>query len=206
MIYEYIDRFGPTLGHKKRAYVMNHLLPGLNGSKMSASDPSSKIQLLDPPEVVLSRVMSAACPEGIVDHNAVLALLKLIIFPVGKIRLEREGQPGIIVQDYRPFTMEGAPYGTVLSVETEKDQFRHYSSYEEIEEDFCARKVGADVLKKTVSRVLNQLLSHIHRSYEENPEWQKVDKLAYPDKEEYVKSAFRYCLSLELNSHTLEPH
>ena len=154
---------------------------------MSASQPNSKIDLLDPPEIVVEKVMGAACPEGVVENNAILAILKLIVIPVGQMRLERQGQPGIVVQDYRTFAVEGAPYGTVLSVETEKCQFRHYSSYEEVEDDFCARRLSPSALAKAVARVMNQLLSHIRRSYKQNPEWQKIAKLAYPEtKEEYV--------------------
>lgn len=157
---------------------------------MSASDPRSKIDLLDSPEVVLEKVMATACIEGVVEKNTVLAFLRLLIIPVGKIRLDRAGQPGIIVQDYSPFTVEGAPYGTVLSVEMENNQFRHYSCYKEIEDDFCARELDLDTLKMAASRAINQLLSHIRRSFQENSEWQKAARLAYPDsEEEYVKSA-----------------
>lgn len=183
-MFDYIDRSLSTLGYRKRAFLMNHLLPGLNGGKMSASDPNSKIDLLDPPEVVVEKIAATACPEGKVENNAILALLKLLVIPAGKMRLEREGQPGVIVRDYRPFTVEGAPYGSVLSVETEKNRFRHYSSYEEIEDDFCARRIGSSELTKAVSRVMNQLLSHVRESFKENPEWQKAAKLAYPDKKE----------------------
>ena len=143
--------------------------------------PNSKINLLDPPEIVLEKIKTAACPEGIVENNAVLALLKLLVTQAGELRLEQEGQPG---QDYRLFTVEGAPYGTVLSVETGKNQFRHYSSYEEIEEDFCARRVGSGALTTATSRVINEFLSHIRRSYQESPEWQKAAKPAYPSNEE----------------------
>ena len=47
MLYDYIDQFLPNLGYRKRAYLMNYLLPGLNGGKMSASNPDSKIDLLE---------------------------------------------------------------------------------------------------------------------------------------------------------------
>lgn len=150
---------------------------------MSASHPGSKIDLLDPPDIVHEKVMAASCPEGTIEDNSILAVLKLLIIPVGRMRLERVGKPGIVVQDYCPFTVEGAPFRTVLSVETEKNQYKHYSSYEAIEDDFCARRVGSGDLKKAVSRVLLQLLSHVQRSYKTNPEWQKVSKLAYPEGE-----------------------
>ena len=147
---------------------------------MSTSDPSH------PPETVLEEIKATVCPEGTVENSATLMLFKLLVIPVGTMLLEREGQPGIIAKDYHPFTVEGAPYGAVLSVEaeTEKNQFRHYSSYEEIEGDFLAGRVSSNALEKVVSRIMGQLLSYIRRSYKENPEWPNVAKLAYPDNEE----------------------
>lgn len=158
---------------------MNNLLPGLKGGgKTSDSDLRAKVDLLDPPEIAPKKTTAAPCPE---ETNAILTLLKPLVIRASKIQAEQEGQPGITVKDYCPFTVEGAPYGTLLSVEveTDKNQFRHYSSYEEIEDDFSSRRVSSGTLTTAVSRVMDQLL----RYYGENPAWRKVEKLAYPDNE-----------------------
>ena len=51
---------------------MNTMVPGLTQSgKMSSSDPNSKIDLLDPPEVVRKKIRGAFCEEGNVKENGV---------------------------------------------------------------------------------------------------------------------------------------
>jgi len=37
----------PRLGYAKRAHLMNPMVPGLTGTKMSSSEENSKIDLLD---------------------------------------------------------------------------------------------------------------------------------------------------------------
>jgi tyrosyl-tRNA synthetase len=83
----------PKLNYAKRAHLMNFMVPGLAGSKMSASDPNSKIDLMDAlvPGLVRKKVLSAFCPQSVVDGNGVLALFKFVVFPVfceGKIYLQ----------------------------------------------------------------------------------------------------------------------
>ena len=52
---------------------MNAMVPGLSGGKMSSSDPNSKIDFLDPPEVVRRKIKAAFCEEGNTAENGVLA-------------------------------------------------------------------------------------------------------------------------------------
>ncbi|KAG6375026.1 tyrosyl-tRNA synthetase [Boletus reticuloceps] len=49
-IFTYAELYLPRLGYAKRAHLMNTMVPGLMGGKMSSSDPDSKIDFLDPPE------------------------------------------------------------------------------------------------------------------------------------------------------------
>ena len=46
-IFVFAEKYLPHLGYKKRVHLMNPMVPGLAGSKMSSSDPDSKIDLLD---------------------------------------------------------------------------------------------------------------------------------------------------------------
>jgi tryptophanyl-tRNA synthetase len=43
---------------------MNAMVPGLGGGKMSASDPNSKINPLEAPEVVKKKIKGAFCEES----------------------------------------------------------------------------------------------------------------------------------------------
>jgi len=79
--------FVEKLGYSKCAYLMNPLIPPLNGKtfKMSASDPqNSKISLLDSPEQVERKIQRAFCVERDINAatNPVLAIAKHILFPV----------------------------------------------------------------------------------------------------------------------------
>ena len=38
-IFMFAEKYLPTLGYKKRAHLMNPMIPGLTGDKMSSSDP-----------------------------------------------------------------------------------------------------------------------------------------------------------------------
>jgi tyrosyl-tRNA synthetase len=49
------------IGYKERAHLMNPMVPGLAGGKMSASDPDSKIDLLDTPEAVKKKLKKSIC-------------------------------------------------------------------------------------------------------------------------------------------------
>ncbi|KAF7639957.1 Tyrosine--tRNA ligase [Meloidogyne graminicola] len=73
----------PRLKLGKRFHLMNPMVPGLTGSKMSSSDEYSKIDLLDAPHVVNLKIDSANCPSiesG--EENGVLAFYKHVVFPI----------------------------------------------------------------------------------------------------------------------------
>ncbi|RYO84817.1 hypothetical protein DL762_005478 [Monosporascus cannonballus] len=59
----------PQLGYRKRAHLMNPMVPGLSGSKMSSSVPDSKIEFLDDPETINRKVFNAPCEDGKVKDN-----------------------------------------------------------------------------------------------------------------------------------------
>jgi tyrosyl-tRNA synthetase len=191
-IFTFAEQYLPKLGYKKRAHLMNAMVPGLAGGKMSASDPKSKIDFLDSTEEVRKKVSRAFCEEGNITDNGLLAFLQAVLIPISQMRLERlqgktggdedEGQGA--KGEQKPFTSDDAPEGTVFTVELDaKDGggYRHYKSYEELEKDFADRKLYPKVLKTAVGDALNKLLDPIRQAFEENEEWQKVANLAYPD-------------------------
>ncbi len=72
----------PRMNREKYVCVFTPLLPGLTGAKMSSSDASSKIELLDDEATVRKKVNKAHCPAGEVEGNGVLAFLEHVIFPL----------------------------------------------------------------------------------------------------------------------------
>jgi len=191
-IFTFAEQYLPKLGYKKRAHLMNAMVPGLTGGKMSASDPKSKIDFLDSSEEVQKKISKAFCEEGNITDNGILAFLQAVLIPVSQLRLERlqektgeevtEGQG--TGRDQQPFITSDAPEGTVFSIQLDaKDGggYKHYKSYEEIEKDFADKKLFPKVLKTAVGDAINKLLDPIRKAFEDNEEWQTVEKLAYPD-------------------------
>ena len=64
------------------------MVSGLNSSKMSASLPNSKVDMVDLPDLVRKKILSANCQDGIVEGNEILALVKELILPLSKPRVE----------------------------------------------------------------------------------------------------------------------
>lgn len=81
-IFTFAEKYLPSLGFKKRVHLMNPMVPGLNGAKMSASVAASKIDLLDSAEDVSSKLDTASCPEGETENNGVLAFIKHVALPL----------------------------------------------------------------------------------------------------------------------------
>ncbi|KDQ57947.1 hypothetical protein JAAARDRAFT_155601 [Jaapia argillacea MUCL 33604] len=190
-IFVFAEEYLPKLGYAKRAHLMNAMVPGLAGGKMSASDPNSKIDFLDSAEVVRSKIKKAFCEEGNIQDNGLLAFAKAVLIPISQLRLERargetledteEGKEA--AGDQKPFAGAGAPEGTIFTIDRD-EKFggpTHYSSYEELEKDFAAKNVHPGDLKRAVGDAINHLLDPIRKAFEESKEWQEVVALAYPD-------------------------
>lgn len=170
---------------------MNPMVPGLSGGKMSSSDPNSKIDFLDPPEVVRRKIKGAFCEEGNTTDNGVLAFVQAVLIPISQLRLERlRGETGADSEegqnasgDQRPFALDDAPENTVFSI-YRKEEYGgslHYQSFEQLEQDFAEKKLHPKDLKTAVADAIVRLLEPIRKAFEEDEEWQKVEKLAYPD-------------------------
>ncbi|KAK0568145.1 hypothetical protein OC861_002236 [Tilletia horrida] len=173
----------PKLGYAKRAHLMNAMVPGLKGSKMSSSDADSKIDFLDSEKDVKKKLNAAHCVEGVVEDNGVLAFAKAVIWPIARLRAESRasGQTDLAGAN-RTFAAEGAPEGTVLSiVRPEKyGGSLHYSSYEKLEEDFASKTLHPLDLKTGVAGAINSLLAPIRDEFEKNEAFKKAEEAAYP--------------------------
>ena len=169
---------------------MNAMVPGLAGGKMSASDPNSKIDFLDPPSVIKKKIKAAFCEPGNVTENGLLAFVKAVLIPISQLRLERLTHTGIntgILEpglgDQTPFVSEGAPVGVVFSI-VRPEKYGgaiHYTNFEDIEKDFREEVIHPGDLKGAVTDAIIKLLEPIQAIYSESEEWQEVAALAYPD-------------------------
>ncbi|KAH7886608.1 tyrosyl-tRNA synthetase [Phlebopus sp. FC_14] len=183
-IFTFAELYLPRLGYAKRAHLMNPMVPGLMGGKMSSSDPDSKIDFLDPPDVVKRKIKKAFCEEGNVKDNGLLAFVKAVLIPISQLRLERrsEAKAQENGEPHKPFINNDAPEGSVFTINREKGGGpSHYKTYDELEDDFAAKKVHPGDLKATVREAIISLLEPIRTAFVENEEWQRIEQLAYPD-------------------------
>jgi len=124
------------LGYEPRIEIMNPMVPGLIGKKMSSSDEKSKIDLIDNEKDVEAKLKNAECVSGEVD-NGILAFLKYVIMVVKKDKKQK-------------FTVKrDKKYGGDLV----------YENYEAIEKDFKDKKLHPLDLKIGVAKEINDLLS-----------------------------------------------
>ncbi len=140
----------PRLGYQRRIEFMTPLIPGLVGKKMSASDPKSKIDLLDDEKTVVDKVKGAYCEEGIVEDNGVLAFLKYVLMV-----LKGDNKEKFIIE--RP-----AKYGGNLT----------FTNYQQVEDLYVQKQLHPLDLKMAVAREINVLLAPVRKNKE------KLERLA----------------------------
>ncbi|KAG8703110.1 hypothetical protein FRC08_003072 [Ceratobasidium sp. 394] len=177
-IFTFAELYLPKLGYRKRAHLMNTMVPGLTGGKMSSSDANSKIDFLDPPATIRKKIRSAFCEEGVVEGNGVLAFVKAVLMRVVEGRVAR----GIPLSQIQPLVASDAPEGTLFTV-SRKPEYGgpvHFSSGEQLDNAFTAKEVHPGDLKASVADAVVSLLEPIQKAFEANEEWKAKEKLAYP--------------------------
>jgi len=140
-IFMFAREYNPKLGYKARIEVMTPIIPGLIGEKMSASDPNSKIDLLDTAEDIERKLKKAYCPEGIVEGNGVLAFCKYVLFTI-------KVDAGSSITIARPEKFGGSVT---------------YDAYEALERDYVAKKLHPMDLKNVVAKEIDSLLGPVRK-------------------------------------------
>jgi len=158
-IFTYAEKYLPQLGYAKRIHLMNPMVPGLTGAKMSSSEEDSKIDLLDDEKSVKKKISKAFCEEGNIAENGVLSFCKFVLFPV----INMKGEAGL-----------------QISRSEENGGDVTFTNYEELESSFGEKKLHPGDLKASVSAFIsNQLLKSIRDKFNE-PEMKKLTEQAYP--------------------------
>lgn len=87
----------PKIGYKVRAHLMNTMIPGLGeAAKMSASDPDSKIDLLEGDKGVEKKLKKAVCVPRKVEGNGLIAFVEHVIFRA--VALKTGEKPKYVVE------------------------------------------------------------------------------------------------------------
>ena len=155
-IFTYAEKYLPALGYKKRAHLMNPMVPGLQGAKMSSSDLDSKIDLLDTPAALKKKLKKAFCEPGNIQDNGILSFCKYVIFPV--------------VLKKEKFLVERKP---------DNGGNAEFEQFEDLESAFAKEEVHPGDLKASVEVYLNRLLDPVRKKFE-TPELKTLTNKAYP--------------------------
>ena len=162
----------PKIGYKERAHLMNPMVPGLAGGKMSSSDPDSKIDVLDPPEIVTRKLKKAHAAPKEVEGNGLLSFVEYVLLPVSA--LKNNGSAKFVVE---PKSKAGQPSQEPL----------HYTSIDHLKSDYAADVLTPQLLKPAVTAALLELLAPVQAEFEASEEWRETEKKAYPPPEEKKK-------------------
>jgi len=132
----------PKIGQQKRVEIMTPMLPGISGGKMSASEPGSKIDLLDSEEIIAVKIKKAYCPEGDLQDNGITVFMKYVLM----VLKEDKGEKFLVE---RPEKFGG---------NTE------YKNYAELEKDFVDKKLHPEDLKKALVGELVKILAPVREA------------------------------------------
>lgn len=185
-IFAFAERFLPQLGYRERGHLMNPMVPNLHGSKMSSSHPpQTKVMFLDDVEAIKDKVYEAPWRGLNTAENGVLSLLSNVLIPIAQLQLEQNAKGTLETKDAVNINgsthMEAAAAkGAVFMVEI-NGKFRSFSSYSEIEQSLIDGSVQPDAIKAAVAKGVDDLLVHVRKLYKNDPDWQAVDKMAYPE-------------------------
>lgn len=146
----------PKIGQLKRVEIMTPMLPGITGGKMSASDASSKIDLLDGEQEIASKINKAYCPEGVLEDNGIMVFMKYIL-----MQLKADKGETLLVE-------RSVKFGGDVE----------YKNYTDLEKDFLDKKLHPQDLKKAAAREISSLLKPVREFFEGKRE---LIKEAYPD-------------------------
>jgi tyrosyl-tRNA synthetase len=152
-IFMFAREFLPKIGYKKRAHLMNPMVPGLGESgKMSASEPNSKIDFDDTEKQLKKKINKAYSVDGVTEGNGLLAILKHIIFRrIDKFVIDRPEQ-----------------YGGKIE----------FNSYEEVEKAFENKDLASIDLKQGMAAEIIKFLTPLREKIEANKE---LFDEAYPE-------------------------
>ena len=146
----------PKIGQQKRVEIMTPMLPGIDGGKMSASEPGSKIDLLDDEETIAAKIKKAYCPEGDLADNGIMEFMKYVI-----MTLKEDSGEKLLVERAEKFG------GNV-----------EYKNYAELENDFVGKKLHPEDLKKALNKELVKILAPVREAMAGQED---LIKEAYPE-------------------------
>jgi len=143
---DYCEKSGKKF---KPIILSHHMILGLDGTKMSKSNPENAIFMDDLPADVKRKVTKAFCEAKNIEVNPPLEYCKYILF-------ERFPEGVTIERD--------AAYGGNVTFKT----------YAEMEKSFVEEQLHPGDLKTSLIKYLNELLTPVQEHFKKNPEAKKL--------------------------------
>lgn len=140
-IFTYARKYLPLLKYEKRIHLMNPMLPGLNSEKMSSSDDSSKIDLMDSKSAIERKIKKTFCEEGNKD-NGLMTLFSHIVFPVMRCR------------------------GVDVEIRDRSGNVAVFGEYQDLEDAFVRREIHPVDLKSNAARLLDEIVGPVRDEME----------------------------------------
>ncbi|OJJ61920.1 hypothetical protein ASPSYDRAFT_54868 [Aspergillus sydowii CBS 593.65] len=147
----------PKIGYRKRAHLVTPMVAGLSGGKMSSSVHDSKIDLLDPPDVISKKIRKAEAAPKVIEDNGVIAMVEFVLLPAAGLKGKKE------------FVVERRDAEPLV-----------YSDISKLKEDYQNDVLTPQQLKPAVTAALTSLMAPITEAYQASPEWQQITEQAYP--------------------------
>ena len=168
-IFMFAREYLPKIGYKKRVHLMTPMIPGLrrgpltdnsddNGveNKMSASNESTKLDILDTRKQIRKKINGAYSIPGDTTDNSVLEMLEKILFPMLKFTNRK-----FVI--YRA-EEHGGPI--------------EYTEYVDVHEDYADENLHPADLKSGVADTIDSFFEPIRKEFEAR-EWKQILKHAY---------------------------
>ncbi|KAL2057205.1 hypothetical protein ABVK25_002258 [Lepraria finkii] len=152
----------PKVNYKERAHLMNPMVPGLAGGKMSSSDPDSKIDVLETADGVRKKLKKAHAAPKEVEGNGIISFVEYVLLPVSALKSGGQGK---------------------FSVERKEEEPLIYTDIATLKKDYEADILMPQMLKPAVTNAIIKLLQPIQEEYLRTQEWIDIDKKAYPSPE-----------------------
>lgn len=92
----------PRIGYKSRAHLMNPMVPGLAGGKMSSSEPDSKIDLLDDATLVTKKIKKAHAVPKESSSSGLIAFVEHVLLPASSLNSGKQASFTIPRPDAEP--------------------------------------------------------------------------------------------------------
>ncbi|MCJ1450867.1 hypothetical protein MMC28_001201 [Mycoblastus sanguinarius] len=150
------------INYKERAHLMNPMVPGLAGGKMSASDPDSKIDVLETAEVVRRKMKKAHAAPKEVQGNGIISFVEYVLLPISGLKSGGQGKFVVERKDGEPLV---------------------YTDIATLKKDYEADILMPQMLKPAATNALIELLQPIQDEFSQSEEWQDIQRKAYPPPE-----------------------